>query len=70
MAIQIDVKNILKGDRVVECNLYANDRCVKMFIPKADYNALMRDGFFIRDLKERDSSGVLNTTYTYEQEKS
>lgn len=36
---------------------------------KYEYENLIRDGFFIRDGKERDSANVLNTTEVYELQK-
>lgn len=62
--IQIDVKKI-RENGVAECNLYTGDRCVKIVMSDYDYRELIRDGFFIRDGKEEDSAGVLNTTKTY-----
>lgn len=59
--MQIDVIKFLTN-HIVECNLYTGDRCVKISMMKADYEALIRDGFFIRDGKAPDSAGVLNTT--------
>lgn len=61
--VQIDVVHIV--DHHVTCNLYTGLRCVRVFMTVYDYDALIRDGFFIRDGKEKDSAGVLNTTLTY-----
>lgn len=61
--IQIDVKSV--DERVVICNLYTSERCVKIVMANDDYHSLIRDGFFIRDGKELDSANVLNTTDTY-----
>lgn len=68
--VQIDVKNVDTQKNLVECSLYTGDRCVKMYISAADYEELVRDGFFIRDGKNRDSANVLNTTKEYHTSKS
>ncbi|MCC6447066.1 MAG: hypothetical protein IT215_00060 [Chitinophagaceae bacterium] len=65
--LQIDVLNFRSGAndsaaKMVECNLYTGDRCVRMYLEPMDYKLLMNDGFFIRDGKTVDSAGVLNTT--------
>jgi len=69
MHVQIDVKEVM-ANGIVRCNLYTGDRCIKVFIYGNDYNELIRDGFFIRDGKERDSANVLNTTDVYELPKA
>lgn len=61
--IQIDVKDVV--DQHVTCNMYTGERCVRIFMTQYDYDALVRDGFFIRDGKDKDSAGVLNTTIVY-----
>lgn len=61
--IQIDVKE--SNEITTVCNLYTGKRCVKILMSSHDYNACIRDGFFIRDGKERDSAGLLNTTEAY-----
>lgn len=66
--MQIDVLKI--QGYVVLCNLYTNERCVKIAMALDDYNALTRDGFFIRDGSSADSAGVLNTTLAYDQKNS
>lgn len=68
MALQIDV---IKGaeNGVYACNLYTGDRCVRIYMNQHDYEALIQDGFFIRDGKSFDSAGVLNTTRDYELKK-
>ena len=50
---------------VLKCNLYTGDRCVTIYMGASDYQALMRDGFFIRDGASVDSAGVMNTTADY-----
>lgn len=66
--MQIDVIKLGDFD-LVRCNLYTGDRCVSIVIKRDDYNLLIGDGFFIRDGKEPDSAGVLNTTREYELKK-
>lgn len=61
--IQIDVKTIT--ETTVTCNLYTGVSCIKMVIRKDDYDYLVKKGFFLRDGKEIDSAGVLNTTVSY-----
>lgn len=61
--IQIDVKGVASG--IVTCNLYTGNRCIKVYMNEYDYKDLIRDGFFIRDGKEKDSANVLNTTLVY-----
>lgn len=63
MAIQIDVKRIENNTAV--CLLYTGDRCVKVVMHERDYNDLLRDGFFIRDGKSKDSADVINTSREY-----
>lgn len=61
--IQIDIKNIVAG--LAHCNLYTGERCVKILIPEYEYENLVKDGFFIRDGKTKDSANVINTTEVY-----
>lgn len=61
--LQIDVLKIQPYS--VTCNLYTGDRCVKIGMATADYEALVTDGFFLRDGKEADSADVFNTTRVY-----
>jgi hypothetical protein len=62
--MQIDVVKYLNGN-LVECNLYTGDRCIKIAMGRQDYEALVRDRFFICSGKEADSAGVLNTTHEF-----
>jgi len=61
--MQFDVKEVT--DTWVICNLYTPERCIKIYFTVYDYEQLIKDGFFIRDGKERDSANVLNTTLNY-----
>lgn len=61
--VQIDMQRI-EGNAAI-CNLYTGSRCIKIAMAKNDYESLVRDGFFIRDGKQVDSAGVLNTTKTF-----
>ena len=38
---------------------------MKRIMNKIDYERLLSDSFFVRDGKNRDSAGVLNTTNTF-----
>ena len=61
--MQIDVKKVT--DQYAICNLYTPVSCVEIVMRKSDYEFLVHKGFFIRDGKEKDSAGILNTTDTY-----
>lgn len=61
--MQIDLLRIENNTAV--CNLYTDDRCVKIIMSKDDAENLRRDGFFIRKTHEVDSAGVINTTAEY-----
>lgn len=63
--IQIDVKRI-ENNNVAVCNMYTDNRCVRILMSKQDYECLVRDGFFIRDGKSLDSADMMNTTAVYE----
>ena len=63
MALRLDI--IKTNDKYAEGHLYAGDRRVRFAISSADYEALVHDGFFIRDGNARGSAGVLNTTKEY-----
>jgi hypothetical protein len=61
--VQIDVMHIQNNTAV--CNLYTENRCVRIVMHESEYENLLTEGFFIRDGKNVDSAGVLNTTATY-----
>jgi hypothetical protein len=61
--MQLDV--VQRGATTIICNLYTENRCVKVVMSRSDYEALVRDGFFIRSGEEQDSAGVWNTTLNY-----
>jgi len=66
--LQIDVKGFHEENpNLVELNLIVDGRNCLCYTSKANYKALMYDGFFIRDGKEKDSAGVLNTTKVFEE---
>jgi len=46
--IQIDALKVHDNNTVV-CNLYTDNRCVKILMTAQDYESLMRDVFFIRN---------------------
>jgi hypothetical protein len=66
--MQIDIKRV-EGNAAIG-NLYTGDRCVKITMSASDYEALVRDGFFIRDGKVADCADVINTTREYHVSKS
>lgn len=66
MYVQIDVKQVT--EQHVVCNLYTGVLCCKMLISRSDYDELVRQKFFIRDGKSKDSADVWNTTETYTKE--
>jgi len=61
--MQIDLLRIENNTAV--CNLYTGDRCVKIIMTKDDAELLRQDGFFIRNIHQVDSAGVINTTAEY-----
>lgn len=62
-SIQIDVKEITQT--IARCNMYTGPRCVEIVMSRSDYDALVYKGFFIRNGKEKDSAGLLNTTAVF-----
>jgi len=66
--LQIDVKGPTKIDNnIIECVLSVDGRDCTFFTSRSNYEALMYDKVFIRDGKERDSAGILNTTNMFEE---
>ena len=63
--VQIDVMEINQEKQVARCYLYTPEGTITMYIKQEDYEHLTRNGFFIRDGKQVDSAGVLNTTLAY-----
>lgn len=64
--LQIDVIGPHEEDeKIIECLIYIDGRCCTFYTSRANYQALMFDGVFIRDGKERDSANVLNTTHVF-----
>lgn len=64
--LQIDVKGPLEDDpSIIECRISIDGRDCTFYTSKSNYHALMYDGVFIRDGKERDSANVLNTTNVF-----
>ena len=68
--MQIDIKEIDEEKSIALGYLYTEERAVKIIMSYRDYTDLIRDGFFIRDGKEKDSANVLNTTLKYLQQKN
>lgn len=71
--LQIDVKGpvpedyILELEDLVECRIIVDGRSCTFWTTKSNYKALMYDKVFIRDGKEKDSAGVINTTNVFEE---
>ncbi len=64
--LQIDVKGFNNEDEnIVEFSLIIDGRSCLCYTSKSNYRALMYDGVFIRDGKEKDSAGILNTTKVF-----
>lgn len=63
--VQIDVYKVDLEKEIVMCHLFTGQRCATLALPLSEYNNLVRDGFFIRDGKTKDSAGILNTTNSY-----
>jgi len=61
--MQIDV--IRYDGTTVVCILSTGERDVRILLHLSDYEQLIKDRFFIRDGKSKDSAGVLNTTRNY-----
>jgi hypothetical protein len=49
----------------MQCKLYIDGNASVILMNKTDYERLLSDSFFVRDGKNRDSAGVLNTTNTF-----
>lgn len=63
--LQIDVKRKLNDIALMECELYYNGSSHTVFIPTQSYESLISEGFFVRDGKEQDGAGMINTTNTF-----
>lgn len=64
--MQIDVIGPFQAaPHLMRCKLYTSDRCVEIIMEKTEYENLLLDGFFIRNGKDKDSAGVLNTSEVY-----
>lgn len=64
--LQIDVKGFHEeNESIVEFNLIIDGRTCLCYTSKSNYEALKYDGVFIRDGKEKDSAGILNTTKVF-----
>lgn len=64
--LQIDVKDcILEGGSIVKMVLSVDGRDCAFYMSKPNYEALVSDGFFIRDGKTKDSANCINTTKVY-----
>ena len=64
--LQIDVKGPLLSDPgIIEMVLSVDGRDCRFYTSKSNYEALIFDGVFVRDGKEKDSANCLNTTNIY-----
>lgn len=64
--LQIDVKGpTAENDKIIECKLLFNGNAHKVYLSKSSYEALIGDGFFIRDGQTPDSAGILNTSKVF-----
>jgi len=64
--LQIDVKGPMQSDaNIIEMVLSVDYRNCRFYISKANYEALIYDGVFVRDGKEKDSANCVNTTNVY-----
>jgi hypothetical protein len=64
--LQIDVLGAIKDNpNIIEMILSVDGRDSRCYISKDNYEALIGDGFFLRDGKEKDSAGCVNTTLIY-----
>jgi hypothetical protein len=64
--LQIDVIGPIAGSKgIVGCKLYFDGKCLSFCISDIMYEELMKDGFFVRNGKERDSANVLNTSNVF-----
>lgn len=67
--LQIDVLGPLDiNENIIDCNIYIDGRCCRFYTSKANYEALMYDGIFLRNVTKKDSAGVLNTTNVFIEE--
>lgn len=71
--IQIDVMDgdpgfdSIRKDELIRCKLYVDGNAIAFWTTKSNYEALKYHGLFIRDGKEVDCSGAINTTAVYEE---
>lgn len=66
--LKIDVIGPVEGTDIVKCKLRVNGRTCAFWTTQSNYEALMYDNIFIRDGKEIDSDGVINTTKVFVEE--
>lgn len=66
--LQIDVLGPVENQNdIIECRLIVDGRWYIFYTSRANYEALISDGLFIRNGKERDSANVLNTTRVFQE---
>lgn len=68
--LQIDVKGPMENmPELIECIISIDGRDCRFYTSKANYDALVYDKVFIRDGKEKDSAGMINTTNVFTENK-
>jgi hypothetical protein len=64
--LQIDVKGPMEADaNIIEMVLFVDGRACQFYTSKANYEALIYDGVFVRYGKEKDNANCINTTNVY-----
>jgi hypothetical protein len=64
--LQIDVKGPTDyRGAIIEMVLSVDGRDCTIYTSRSNYEALIFDGFFIRDGMKKDSAGIVNTTNVY-----
>lgn len=63
--LQIDVLGPIESSQYMLCKLYVDGAATRILMHETDYDRLVREGFFVRDGRTKDSAGVLNTSRVY-----
>jgi hypothetical protein len=64
--LQIDVKGPAAiNEAIIEMYLCVNGHDFRVYTSRENYQALIAEGFFVRDGKETDSANCINTTNVY-----
>ena len=62
---QIDVLGPIESSQYMLYKLYVDGAATRILMHETDYDRLVREGFFVRDGRTKDSAGVLNTSRVY-----